>query len=212
MRTMKALLLACLLTPLAALGTFAGGVLYSSPATATPTQPATPPAAVDRQGDAELAYLLVKLELKTRSVIAEHYTRPQSSVPGVDIAYQRTLTKNLLLPAAVAGRIFADTVPEATGGRAWVRMVVERPRNPKNQGDGVALELLAELQSGAKSAERHASDAFYYGESIVCKDWCLRCHGDPAGESDPSFPEYVKDGWKVGDVIGGVIARVAPEK
>ena len=35
-------------------------------------------------------------------------------------------------------------------------------------------------------------------------------HGEPKGASDPAFPEYTKDGWKVGDIIGAVIARVEP--
>ena len=40
----------------------------------------------------------------------------------------------------------------------------------------------------------------------------MSCHGAPAGEADPHFPQYKKNGWKAGEVVGAVIARVAPEK
>ncbi len=36
---------------------------------------------VDMRGNQELAYLLVRLELQTRAVIGEHYTRAQSQLP-----------------------------------------------------------------------------------------------------------------------------------
>ena len=72
--------------------------------------------------------------------------------------------------------------------------------------------MLAELQKGADSVWRTATTASYYGEPIVAKAGCLPCHGTPAGAPDPHFPQYEKNGWKVGEVVGAVIARVAPEK
>lgn len=176
-----------------------------------PEPPADETVYVDKTGDAELAYLLVRLEKRTRQVIGSHHGRSQSPVPGVDVIYKRLLTRNAVLPAAVAGSVFSEVVPSATGGRAWVRMVVTEPRNPANQGDATALELVAELRKGAPSVERSAGGAVYYGEPIVAKESCLICHGDEKGEPDPFFPQYVKNGWKVGEVIGGVVARVAPE-
>jgi len=165
---------------------------------------------VDKEGDEELAYLLVRLEKRTRQVIASHYGRSQSSAPGADLIYREALAKNGILPAAVAGQVFSDVVPAATGGRAWVKMVVPEPRNPKNLGDATALELLAELRGGAASVERTTDDAVYYGEPIKTTAACLPCHGEPAGTPDPSFPQFQRNGWKVGEVVGGVIARVAP--
>jgi len=175
---------------------------------ASPPEPGTE----DRKGDEQLAYLLVKLELQTRSEMAGHFTRAQSSLPGVDKLYQRLLAKNLILPAAVAGNIFSEVVPQATSGRAWVKMVVDQPRNPKNRGDEEALNLLAELRKGAATAERDTGDAFYYAEPIKAKAGCMYCHGEPKGAPDPFFPQYTKDGWRAGDIIGAVIARVAPEE
>ncbi len=166
----------------------------------------------DKKGDAQLAYLLVKLELQTRSEMASHFTRKQSSLPGVDKLYQRLLVKNLILPAAVAGNIFSEVVPQATSGRAWVKMVVDEPRNPKNRGDEEALNLLAELRKGAATAERNTGDAFYYAEPIKAKAACMYCHGEPKGAADPFFAQYKKEGWRPGEIIGAVIARVAPEE
>ncbi len=161
-----------------------------------------------RRGDEELAYLLVKLELKTRGVIAGHYGRGQSSFPGVDGFYKRWLTKNMILPAAVADGIFAEVVPQATSGRAWVKMVVDEPRNPNNRPDEVARELLGEIKGGVPFAERTTGGAYYYAEPIKAKAACMRCHGEPAGEPDPSFPQYRKNGWKPDQVVGAVVARV----
>jgi methyl-accepting chemotaxis protein len=128
----------------------------------------------------------------------------------VDTVYKRTLARNRVLPAAVADPIFSKVVPHATGGRAWVKMVVPNPRNPNNRGDAAALALLEEIRKNGSRAERHVGGAYYYGEAIKAKQGCMACHGEPKGESDPASPEYSKDGWKVGDIIGAVIARVEP--
>jgi len=187
------------------------GITFSHPEIAAPPSKAQA-SYIDKRGDEEFAYLMVKLVLSTRTVIAGHYTRAQSPVPGVDLIYSRWMAKNAMLPAAVADQVFSEVVPGATGGRAWVRMVVENPRNPHNRGDAVALELLRTIQEGAPSAEQSTGDAYYYSEPIKAKTWCLRCHGQPAGDPDPLFPQYKKDGWRDGDIIGAVVARVAPEE
>lgn len=189
---------------------FLSALVFGGPAS-LPAAPIDKTTYVDKDGDHELAYLLVRLEKRTRQVVASHYGRSQSSTPGADHVYKGTLTKNGILPAAVAGQIFSEVVPAATGGRAWVKMVVPEPRNPKNRGDATALELLTELQGGAPFVERTAGGAVYYGEPITATAGCLPCHGEPAGAPDPSFPQFKKNGWKAGEIVGGVIARVAPE-
>lgn len=195
---------------LAALGALVGIVLSRPETDSGAAQEQIAP--VDKQGDQELAYLLVKLALKTRAVIFGHYTRPQSPLPGIDQIYKRWLAKNGILPAAVADKVFAEVVPGITGGRAWVKMVVEEPRNPHNRGDLIALELLREIQDGNRSAERSTPEAYYYAEPIKASKTCLPCHGEPAGNPDPLFPQYKKDGWRDGQIVGAVIARVAPRK
>ena len=95
-------------------------VLFAQPAAAVDrkgSSSAVPSGAVKKEGDEQLAYLLVKLMLGTRREIAGDFTRKQSSVPAVDKLYRRLLVRNLILPAAVADRIFAETVPHATGER-----------------------------------------------------------------------------------------------
>ncbi len=155
------------------------------------------------RADAELAQLLVKLELRTRSVIADHYG-------GADEEHKMWLTENLLLPAAVADKVFYETVPSCTGGRAWVKMVVDEPRNPHNAGDATAIAMLAQIKEGASQASRRTAEAYYYAEPIVAAKGCLRCHGSPRGDPDPFFPQYKKNGWEEGAVVGAVVARVAP--
>ncbi len=210
----------------AAAGVFAGilaiasltinfGLVFGNPVTdAGPELKAASPApgSAAKRGDEQLAYLLVKLELQTRKEMAGHYTRTQSSIPGINKLYQRILAKNRVLPAAVADRIFSDTVPQATGGRAWVKMVVDEPRNPNNRADETAHSLLEELRQGALTAQRQTAGAYYYAEPIKAKAACMFCHGQPKGAPDPFFSEYTKDGWSEGDIIGAVVARVAPEE
>ncbi|MFQ5804334.1 MAG: DUF3365 domain-containing protein, partial [Candidatus Methylomirabilales bacterium] len=53
---------------------------------------------------------------------------------------------------------------------------------------------------------------YYYAEPIKATKTCLPCHGEPRGEPDPLFPQYKKNGWRDGEIVGAVIARVAPEK
>ena len=165
-----------------------------------------------KHGDQQLAYMLVKLELRTRATIYAHYTRQQSPVPGVDFVYRRWLAKNGILPAAVADRVYADVVPAATGGRAWVKMVVEEPRNPHNVPDPIAQALFEEIRSGASTAEKQTADAYYYAEPIKATETCMSCHGAPRGKPDPVFPQFSLEGWKAGQVIGAVVARVAPDQ
>ncbi len=200
---------AVLLVLLIALVGLLGSIVFSSPEAAS-ASPAEQPTYLNKHGDEELAYLLVKLELRTRAVIGQHYTRPQSAFPATDLIYKRWVAKNAILPAAVADRIFSEVVPGVTGDRASVKMVVDDPRNPNNRGDSTALEMFRELQTGGTSAERSSAEAYYYAEPIRTTKTCLRCHGEPSGEPDPLFPQYKKNGWREGQIIGAVVARVAP--
>jgi len=150
----------------------------------------------------DLATLLVKLELQTRAVIAGKFSKAKGE-------YKEFMIQHKILPAAIADPIFSGIVPKATNNRAWVKMVVEKPRNPNNQGDKVALEMIRDLkQDKSKYVERDLADAYYYAEPIVATKACLECHGHPKGAPDPHFPQYQLEGWKVDDIIGGVVSRV----
>jgi hypothetical protein len=157
----------------------------------------------DRHHDQELARLLVKLEKRTRAVVAGHYVQ-------ADEAHRDWMARNVLLPAAVADKVFYEVVPAVTGDRAWVKMVVDAPRNPHNTGDSVALTLLEEVKTGSPSAQRFTEEACYYAEPIQAAKTCLLCHGEPYGGPDPYFPQYIKNAWKEGEVIGAIVARVEP--
>jgi methyl-accepting chemotaxis protein len=155
--------------------------------------------------EVELAKLLVKLELQTRAVIASKFSKSKGDS-------KEFMIEHKILPAAVADSIFSKIVPQNTDDRAWVRMVVDNPRNPNNRGDEVALGMINVLkQDKVKYVEQDLADAYYYAEPIVAKKSCLECHGNPKGAPDPHFPEYRMEGWKVDQVIGGVVARVTKE-
>ncbi|MFQ5680177.1 MAG: DUF3365 domain-containing protein [Gemmatimonadota bacterium] len=206
---MQRLLIGSTLVLAVAFAVLLGAVVTAGPERAPEPAP-DETAYLAKEGDEELAYLLTKLVLRTRAIAGEHYTRGQSAVPGIDFLYKRWLAKNTILPAAVADRVFADVVPGATGGRAWVKMVVEEPRNENNRGDSIALEMLDEIRGGSPRAERSTAEAYYYAEPIEATETCLPCHGEPKGEPDPLFPEYEKNGWRAGEIVGAVISRVAP--
>ncbi len=156
--------------------------------------------------DLETARLLVDLELRTRAVIAAYYSN-------ADEEHRAWMARQLCLPAAVADRVFHATVPQTTGGRAWVKMIVESPRNPNNKGDEHALQLMRKIvREKRDTCELLTDQAVYYGRPIVAKQTCLTCHGDPAGEPDPFFPAFTKNGWREGEVIGAVVARVQPSR
>ncbi len=170
------------------------------------TQSASPGQGAGRDvspSDVELARLLVKLERRTRGVIGAHYA-------GADQAHKDWLAEDLLLPAAVADRVFYEVVPAVTHGRAWVKMVVDEPRNPHNRADATAIAVLAEIKTGPSETSRRTREAYYYAEPITAKIACLLCHGEPKGGPDPFFPQYQKNGWQEGEIVGAIVARVAP--
>ena len=171
--------------------------------TSRPPRNAAPAGSDVRTEDQELAQLLVKLELRTRAVIAKHYG-------GADTAHRAWLANNLLLPAAVADGVFHEVVPVTTGNRAWVKMVVDEPRNPHNAADATAIALMHEVRTGRPCAARATAEAYYYAEPIKAAATCLACHGDREGDPDPFFPQYHKNGWQEGQIVGAVVARVAP--
>jgi hypothetical protein len=153
----------------------------------------------------ELARLLVRLELQTRAVIGNKLLKASGD-------NREFMIRHTILPAAIADPIFSGVVPRNTEGRAWVKMVVDNPRNPNNAGDTVALEMINELKGGKVDVvEKDLADAFYYAEPIVATKACLECHGNPRGAPDPHFSEYKLEGWKVDEVIGGVVSRVEKE-
>ena len=91
------------------------------------------------------------------------------------------------------------------------RQVLQKQRElgKDRRREGLDLAHRAEIRAGAGTAERTSHDAYYYAEPIKAKAACMYCHGEPKGKPDPYFPQYKKDGWRDGEIIGAVISRVA---
>ena len=89
MKKIRGPLLLGVIVLLIALEGFLASIVLSPKTISPPTE--TRATYLDKRGDQELAYLLVKLELRTRAVIAHHYTRHQSSFPGTDLIYKTWL-------------------------------------------------------------------------------------------------------------------------
>lgn len=116
------------------LGVFAvGWALLMGTGAAPPGSVAAESAPLQPTSDQELARLLVKLLLRTRAAIAKQYETDR--LPGWDRLYKYALAKNVVLPAAVADQVF-QAIPDLTGGRAWVKMVVDNPRAPGGVAPG----------------------------------------------------------------------------
>ncbi len=64
-------------------------------------------------------------------------------------------------------------------------MVVLHPRNENNQPDAVEKELLDKVLRTGSPAALSTPDAAYHARPIKAVDWCLRCHGEPKGATDP---------------------------
>ncbi len=81
-----------------------------------------------------------------------------------------------------------------------------QPRKSKNQPDAFerrALEMFQRDPSLKEYSERATVDnkeMMHYIQPVRLTEDCLVCHGDPAGEKDPSGG--TKEGMKAGDLIG----------
>jgi len=74
-------------------------------------------------------------------------------------------------------------------------------RDPKNEPQGVEIDVLKKLESGElKEYVVYEKGQVRYFRPIVLSEDCLLCHGDPAGGTDPLGG--TKEGWKAGEVHG----------
>jgi methyl-accepting chemotaxis protein len=84
------------------------------------------------------------------------------------------------------------------------RVPKENPRNPKNEPDALAREVLSEFsRTGLPEKVIVEKDRLLYFKPIRLSEDCLYCHGDPKGEKDPTGG--VKEGWKAGEVHGAFL-------
>ena len=153
----------------------------------------------------ETAATLSQLVINTRAAVAKNFTEPNKIWWLPDALYRYLLAWNGVLPAAIAGGGVHPTNP---GGVVVLKMVVAEPRNDKNKPDAVERSLLEQVLKTGVPAALSTQEFAYHARPIKAADWCGRCHGDPKGAPDPIFPEYRKEGWKTGEVIGAATARV----
>lgn len=153
----------------------------------------------------QMAEVLSQIVINTRTAIAENFTQPNKVWWLPDVVYRRILSINGVLPAAVAGKAFH---PLNTGGVVVLKMVVARPRNEKNQPDAVEKELFLQVVKTGSPAGQSTPDAAYYARPIKAAEWCMICHGEPKDAPDPFYPQFKKDAWKVGEVVGAATAKV----
>ncbi len=84
------------------------------------------------------------------------------------------------------------------------RVPKESPRNPKNAPNALEKEVLAEIKRTGKDEKVIVEkDRLLYFKAIRLSEDCLYCHGDPAGEKDPTGG--TKEGWKAGEVHGAFV-------
>jgi hypothetical protein len=153
----------------------------------------------------QIAEELSQLILNVRGAIATNFTQPNKSLLP-DVVYQHALAQNGVLPAAVAGKaIHPLNVP---GAAFTLKMVVKEPRNKNNVPDAIEAALLEKVVGTQQPAALLTTEAAYHARPIKSADWCLRCHGDPRGDPDPIFPQFKKEGWKSGVIVGIAVAKV----
>lgn len=75
------------------------------------------------------------------------------------------------------------------------------PRNPQNTPTPFESEILARLKAeDLDEITITTEDHVKYFKAIRLTEDCMFCHGDPAGEKDPTGG--IKEGWRVGEIHG----------
>ncbi|MCL1847823.1 MAG: DUF3365 domain-containing protein [Coriobacteriia bacterium] len=110
---------------------------------------------------------------------------------------------------AIAGKSIAVLFSRDTD--YVIKYVSQTPRKRNAYPDDFEAEAFALFAQGQKEfygiVEYEGEEVFRYVTPLQVKESCLRCHGEPAGETD--MTGYPKEGLKVGDV-GGAISIILP--
>ncbi|WP_243137615.1 c-type heme family protein [Desulfofundulus thermobenzoicus] len=115
-----------------------------------------------------------------------------------------------LNPAAV-GRGVAEIFNQSTGYH--IKQTRLNPRNPRNTPDAFeikGLEVLARdpyLTEFSGFDEQNGQRVFRYMVPMRVEEYCLQCHGEPAGQ--PDISGYPREGYRLGD-LGGAISLTVP--
>lgn len=114
------------------------------------------------------------------------------------------------LQCSIAGRSIGSIFSQSTDYR--ISYVSETPRNDHDYPQPYELAVLAQFDEPDSDDEHYevvqgdGGETFRYMSAMRITDECLGCHGEPAGEIDPSG--YAKEGMKVGDLYGALSMEI----
>ena len=151
-----------------------------------------------RQADADLlakASLVAKQQQATRSFI--------SRSSGGEYVHGEARP---LEPADV-GRGVSDIFEDLSKSQVKQTNLVPRiPENAPDEFERAALEYFLQSDENNEVWQRvtleDGTPAFRYVMALRAEESCLRCHGEPKGELDPTG--YPKEGLKLGDLAGAI--------
>lgn len=125
-------------------------------------------------------------------VTASNYTPPNPYLkdPLRDIKVDG-LSLTMVNPAYMTRQI-AELITQDTG--VTVKMMGVKPMNPLNNPTPLEEEALKEFKKGRKVFVKNLGDEIFYAAPLFVEKPCLKCHKD--------------QGFKVGDLIGGISVKV----
>ncbi len=113
-----------------------------------------------------------------------------------------------LIPVANIPKI-AQNFSKKVNGTIKIKLISQRPRNPKNMANNEELKILNQFQKTKNPYLYDLNDTFIYYEPLYIKKSCLACHNTPK-----EAPKYIQDnyktsyGYKIGDLKGAIVVTI----
>lgn len=110
------------------------------------------------------------------------------------------------LHCAIAGKSVAAFFSQNSD--YTIRFTNINPRNIHNRPDDYEARALTQFADDPNTTEFYSfedhdgASTFRYVSAMKVSEHCIECHGQPAGEIDPTG--YAKEGWETGDLAGAV--------
>ncbi|RUM93091.1 MAG: hypothetical protein DSZ23_00325 [Thermodesulfatator sp.] len=104
--------------------------------------------------------------------------------------------------------VFGRETGQILKGRCniFIKQTTFKYRNAYNQPDAFEKKVLKKFESPdypkGKGYGELVGNNYRYLRPIYIKDACLKCHGEPAGSTDPAGRK--REGYKVGDLRGAI--------
>ncbi len=151
-----------------------------------------------------ITHIMVSLVVAGRRVVARH----QDAINKDD---QQGFVPRKFIPA-VFGRLTGERLHEKVGVSIKQTTLGKngfKARNEYNHPDDFEHDTLSRFESkgwqigdAERGVAKRIGDNFRYVKPIYIQPACLKCHGDPIGET--SVYGHKKEGYKVGEVRGGI--------